>query len=556
MPFEPAEMRSDGTPLPGEPLLASAGPQREAGHELIRFGGWNFYFIAKLVLFWRELSGFHPLENLAFAAFLLVPARSPRLRQAKAMLSFPIGLALLYYDSWLPPAARLFSQSHLLSNFDAGYLLELAGRFISWQMVAMLVLGWAVYRAAAIYLRVGVATLGVLLVLALASARQQPATALVRAPAAGVAVGAAVKEKSLDLVLQEFTAKEAQRSVRFSKAAGGAPPFDLIFLHICSLSWDDLQATGLDQHNLWKRLDFVFHHFNSAAPYSGPAAIRLHRAPCGQQPYKGLYARAPEQCYLMPSLKQAGFEPNLVFNHDGHFDDFLSIVREQGVSAELMPLNAVAVPQRSFDNSPIYDDSAVLARWLERRQKTEAQRVAMYYNTISLHDGNRLTAGANAGKSSAGTYKARLAKLLDDIDGFMSRLERSGRRAVVVVVPEHGAALRGDRMQIAGLREIATPAITTVPVGIKVIGPDARQLGGAAHIADATSYLAVSHIIGRMLEISPFGADGFSADSYLTDLPKTDFVAETEDGVMLQREGKFFLRQGKEDWKQYEASYP
>ena len=46
----------------------------------------------------------------------------------------------------------------------------------------------------------------------------------------------------------------------------------------------------------------------------------------------------------------------------------------------------------------------------------------------------------------------------------MGELEASGRRAVVVLVPEHGAALRGDSAQIAGLREIPTPAITLVPV--------------------------------------------------------------------------------------------
>ena len=55
-------------------------------------------------------------------------------------------------------------------------------------------------------------------------------------------------------------------------------------------------------------------------------------------------------------------------------------------------------------------------------------------------------------------------ELLDDLDGFIAALDKAGRKAMVVVVPEHGAALRGDRMQIAGLREFATPSIATVPV--------------------------------------------------------------------------------------------
>lgn len=38
---------------------------------------------------------------------------------------------------------------------------------------------------------------------------------------------------------------------------------------------------------------------------------------------------------------------------------------------------------------------------------------------------------------------------------------------MVVVVPEHGGALKGDRMQISGLRDIPSPSITNVPAGVK-----------------------------------------------------------------------------------------
>jgi len=55
-----------------------------------------------------------------------------------------------------------------------------------------------------------------------------------------------------------------------------------------------------------------------------------------------------------------------------------------------------------------------------------------------------------------------------------------------------------------------------------------------------------------MLEKTPFGAAGFAADGYLADLPKTAFVAESENGVMLEGGGQYFLRQDKEDWKPYE----
>jgi cellulose synthase operon protein YhjU len=259
------------------------------------------------------------------------------------------------------------------------------------------------------------------------------------------------------------------------------------------MSWDDLRATGLDRHRLLERLDIVLSRFNSAASYSGPAVIRMLRAPCGQLSHSALYAPpAQNGCYLMPALKQAGFETRLALNHDGHFDDFLGVVRAQGNQGlQPLPLDGVAVAQHSFDDSPIYDDLAVLRKLAQVRSGDAAPRVAAYFNTISLHDGNRLV-GANSGLNSLASYKLRLNKLLDDLDAFLTELESGGRRAVVVLLPEHGAAFRGDRMQIAGMREVPTPSITQVPVGIKVIGPNARRNGATARVDSPTSYRALA----------------------------------------------------------------
>src|SRR5207237_10544108 len=122
---------------------------------------------------------------------------------------------------------------------------------------------------------------------------------------------------------------------------------------------------------------------------------------------------------LMADLQAAGFETQLVLNHDGHFDDFLKFVKAQGVEAAPQSLSGLAAPQRSFDDSRIYDDSAVLGRWPETRAKSPAPRPATHFNTVSLHDGNRLASDPKA--KSSDTYKARLSKLLDDVDGFLDK---------------------------------------------------------------------------------------------------------------------------------------
>ncbi len=41
----------------------------------------------------------------------------------------------------------------------------------------------------------------------------------------------------------------------------------------------------------------------------------------------------------------------------------------------------------------------------------------------------------------------RAQKLFDDTDNFFTELEKSGRKVMVVVVPEHGGALKGDKMR-------------------------------------------------------------------------------------------------------------
>ena len=167
----------------------------------------------------------------------------------------------------------------------------------------------------------------------------------------------------------------------------------------------------------------------------------------------------------------------------------------------------------------------------------------MYYNTASLHDGNHLT-GVNAKMNSRDNFKLRLSKLLDDLEAFMQNLEKSGRRAVVAMIPEHGAALRGDKMQIAGMREIPSPVITLVPVGIKVIGVNLKRNGDTLLIGKPTSYMAVSHIVARLLAKPPYAKNSYTPSDYVADLPFTPFVSENDEIVMTGYKGALLPASG------------
>jgi cellulose synthase operon protein YhjU len=507
-------------------------------------------------LYWVELISFHPLPNLVFAAFILIPARSRAWQRAKNVITSLVAVVLLYNDSWLPPVTRLIAQASLLSGFGFSYLLELLARFVSFGVIAALCASWVIYLLVSRWLRAGVLVIACMLVIWVV--KMPGLTGLDHWPGNGnKAVGqgtvSAANNGNPDMggVLQDFFDKESQRSVIFTPPLATEIPFDVIFIHICSLSWDDVRAVGLEQHPLWQRFDFLLTKFNSAASYSGPAAIHMLRATCGQQKHEKMYQPTAENCYLMNNLQKAGFQSNFAMNHNGKFDDFLGQVQTYGrLTVPPMSLSGLDVAQYAFDDSPVYDDLTVLNHWVNVRQKAGVPRVALFYNTVSMHDGNH-NPGTHSESNTLKTYGDRLGRLLDEMEGFLQTLERSGRRAVVVMVPEHGAALRGDKRQISGLREIPTPAISLVPVGIKVIGGNVQRTGDRLLIDQSTSFLAVSHIVERMLEKSPFDEDYFAPADYIVDLPTTPFVAQNEKTTVLEYKHRYYLNRGLDEWEDY-----
>ncbi|WP_156302879.1 cellulose biosynthesis protein BcsG, partial [Methylogaea oryzae] len=263
-----------------------------------------------------------------------------------------------------------------------------------------------------------------------------------------------------------------------------------------------------------------------------------------------LYQPPQSQCGLFQGLAAAGLEPSLLLNHDGHFGDFLKDVQQSGGLniAPLGPLGA-AVHQRSFDDTPIYDDYDLLNRWWQKRQSQPAAPQALYYNTISLHDGNRL-AGGKAVTNSLETFRPRVDKLLGDLDRFVTELEKSGRQAVVVFVPEHGAAIRGDAIQISGMREIPSPQITLVPVGVKFVGmkqPPASPL----QITQPSSYLALSELLSRSVNQDPYALPSVDLAGYVKDLPITEFVAENEETAIVRTRAGYSMRTPDGAWMDF-----
>lgn len=509
-------------------------------------GWWSAYFLAKLLLYTGGYINFHVWWNLLFAVFTALPARNDRQRLTKNMIASVVSVVLLYHDSWLPPLGRVLAQTQNLADFSLPYWIELIGRLISLKVVLEVVLLLAIYAllkrklrmSTFVFVGIGMVMVGPALVGRVqAVGKHDVATSNVNAAAVNATMLdlRTLSAESLNRKVAEFYQQERQRQIRFVPITDAGAAYDIVLLHVCSLSWDDLQYLNQGSHSLLQRFDVVFNQFNSAASYSGPAAIRLLRGKCGQTEHKQLYEPASRDCLVMDGLQDVGFEPQWLMNHDGHFGNFFADVRDRGgMPVALEDSSGAVVAQRSFDGTPIYDDYSVLSRWWQQRLRNPAQQVALYYNTISMHDGNR-----REGKRLASLgYATQLTLFTTGLNRFLDEVQRSGRRVMVVLVPEHGAAVRGEKRQMQGLREIPTHAITQVPVGVMLVNASGKAADAALTTVDTpVSYLALTELLARFMADNPFAKTNLALADYVQGLPETDAFAEN-DGTIIVTQGK------------------
>jgi cellulose synthase operon protein YhjU len=513
-------------------------------------GAWSLYFLAKLVLHGMGLAQVHWLANLLFAIALAWPVASRRARVARDVIALAPAAWLLALDLAPGGVVRLDSLADLVVQFRTQYVLELAGRLplarIALGLGALLAI-WLLLRRRVRFATFAIA--GLLAVPLLPAPGAGSARAVAAGPApARVAGSVAPAARDPDSTLSDFL--ERERGRRVFPARAGVASFDLLILSVCSLSIDDLDAVHLQDSPVLSGFDVVFRQFNSAATYSGPAVLRLLHATCGQPPQSALYSTAPaRECLLLPALEDAGYSTQALLNHDGRYGNFARQVRDYGgLSSEVVADRAAAVELTAFDGTPVRSDLDVLSRWL-RERAGHAGPVALLYNTITLHDG---TSGAGLPADSVRSYAPRLTRLLSDLDRFLQLVRESGRPTVVVLVPEHGAALRADAQQVTGLRELPTRAITRVPVAVKLLGfahLPARAAGAPPLYVDRpASYLAISTLVAGLMQLGTDGVDGGSLAQLVDALPGTAWVSENEGTILLGREGGDLLRTPQGRW--------
>lgn len=353
----------------------------------------------------------------------------------------------------------------------------------------------------------------------------------------------------IDSYWQTFLELEAQRKVDFvTTLPTDFAPFDVVILNICSLAVDDLKATSLLGHELFKHFDYVFDDFNSASSYSTPASLRLLRMNCGQLTEAKLYAGRRSECEIMTSLEGLGYETNTIFDHDGVYGNYLKTLHElAGLNDRLYTGKSWSNSYKGFDGSLLYADGDLFDSYVQHVAFGVNTPQATFMNLLSLHDGNRFP-----NENHAATYEVRLATLLNDINEYVRALSDCKRKTLLIMVPEHGAAIRGDKMQIAKLREIPTDTITRVPVLVKFLGAPFEKKE-RQQITGHYSYLALAEIINRAIALNVFSdtsAQG-TIDDVMVDLPQTAAVSEATNAhyVVLPEQGFYMLKGG--EWAPY-----
>ncbi len=517
------------------------------------YGIFNLYFLAKIWLTYTGRMEFHIIGNLALVGFLLLPRTHRFWKNIHFTAATIAATVLAYHESWFPPINEVMLGLNNIKHFSLPYLFELSKRLVSVESIGIIFASLVAYWYLNHILRTSVIVSAILVLTAYQTRSREsekPVAAATFAPVAQTHTTSITTAQTPDVELDAFHAAENTRKVTESLPPPDALPFDVIFFSVCSLAYDDLRVVGLDHHPVLQSFDITFQDFNTVTSYSGPAIIRLLRASCGQAAHSNLYDPASSDCYLMNQLAHSGFKPELLLNHDGAFGGFLDDIKANGqMTAEPIILtNSLPASIKAFDGSIIVRDFSALQSWFNKRDSDQIDRVALLYNSITLHDGNHLISGDGDG-STEDSYRMRAKSLLNDLQSVIQLISKSSRRVVLVLIPEHGAALAGDKLQLPGLREIPTPKITHVPVGVKLIGPGWSNKTAPHVITQPSSFLSLAQLIQNLVGTDPFGnSQEFEWERVLNDLPTTKHVGENSGTVVLKRGKGYVVKVHDSDW--------
>ncbi len=522
-------------------------------------GLWSVYFLFKFGLYFTSYIGFNLLLNfLLCVAMCLRPINKIFKIFYTLILAF-LAIGLLYHDSYLPDLHQILVQKQNIADFSTIYILQFLSDFVNMHMIAAIVGLLLTVFLVKDWIRI-TTVIYLLFILAVGLNYDLLPTKEVKIAVTNTnsytdnqdipPQNQIPNNENLNSYLDVFSTKEKPRIITMPTQLGSSfEPFDIVLINICSMADDDLKYSGLQSHPVFDKFDISFQDFNSAASYSTPASLRLLRSNCGQETESEMYRTRKPECELITTLESIGFSSSLYLDHTGKYGNYLESLRKLGgLTAPLNDLNALGIQYNSFDGSPVYSDKDLFDNYLRHMKSDAVHNNIAFFNLIALHDGNTLP---NDRKPLS--YSLRANILLDNINELITDLDKSGRKTMLVVIPEHGAALRGDKMQISKLREIPNTKITHVPTYIKFIGLGSNDSHSSQiKLQGSYSYLALSEIIRRVITGNIYSTnDRKQLNQIVADLPQTADISESTNSFFMRFAQKPFFKLKGDSWKPY-----
>ena len=190
---------------------------------------WSFYFLGKLFLYFMGSIRFNFLMNILFAVLLAlpIPERMPAFRVLKyirVLAAIPLCFLLFWHETWFPPLGYAFHNLTGANAMSAGYMFQFVFQNLNPVDIGGLIALFILCRFAS--KRFSMAIPVVLLMLVIMPFRACGVRQAVAAQAPPAASG------TPQGYFESFHRAEAKRIVRFTKPKKGAPPFDIVVLHI------------------------------------------------------------------------------------------------------------------------------------------------------------------------------------------------------------------------------------------------------------------------------------------------------------------------------------
>lgn len=525
-------------------------------------GIWSGYFVFKIVLFFLGMINFCIHKNVALAVFLCIRFRG-KWSVAANIIGLVLAVMLLYHDSYLPSIEQILAQKSNLEGFSFSYALNflldfvslpilfgfvgcIAGAVLLKDFIRITTCVFTGFIAVAVYSYYGESSISQSDD-ALAKCEPNESGNLAQSNSSDIPkMNKTASSAVLEDYLTNFLEFEHSRRVSMpDKLNDGFEPFDIVVLNVCSLANDDLDAASMTSHPVFRSFDAKFDNFSGATSYSTPASLRFLRSQCGQETEAEMYRERRQECELLSSLNKLGFATGVYLDHNGEYGNYLSSLASYG-GLTTRPENQqlLTIKYRSFDNSPIFSDRDLFEQYIKEITLKPNYGRASFFNLISLHDGNR-----KEGESRTMSFNARLKIFLDDLNFFMSKLEQSGHRTLLILLPEHGAAIRGDKMQIAKLREIPSTKITDIPVYVRFFGlPKSETM---KKIGGYHSHMAIAELIKRAIEDNVYASGGKGYEEILSNLPETAPVSESTNAFFIKYGSTEWFKLKGEAWNQY-----